>query len=70
MHTKSSQKFNPLSSQMRFSQSCLEEDFDAWALEVRRQMIASLKKRTVVYGDFWSRGSTKSAAKANLPPKP
>ena len=39
-------------------------DFDTWAAQVRRQMIASLKKRTVIYGDFWGNEARAASAKA------
>ena len=39
-------------------------DFDIWASQVRRQMLASLKRRTFVYGDFWGNSARANRAKA------
>ena len=39
-------------------------DFDIWASQVRRQMLASLKRRTFVYGDFWGNNARANRAKA------
>ena len=39
-------------------------DFDVWAGQVRRQMMASLKRRTFVYGDFWGNNARANKAQA------
>jgi hypothetical protein len=45
-------------------------EFDIWASQVRRQMLASLKRRTFVYGDFWGNNARANRAKAEQEEKP
>ncbi|HEY9629675.1 MAG TPA: hypothetical protein V6C84_20415 [Coleofasciculaceae cyanobacterium] len=70
MNVESGQKPITLPSQASVNQNSF--DFDAWATEVRRQMVASLKKRTVIYGDFWgneARAANAKAAEAEAKPE-
>lgn len=64
MNVESGQKPTSLPSQASVSLNQNSFDFDAWAAQVRRQMIASLKKRTVIYGDFWGNEARAASAKA------
>lgn len=66
MNVESGQKPVSLTSQASVSQNQNSLDFDAWAAQVRRQMVASLKKRTVIYGDFWGNEARAASAKAAL----
>ncbi|MBI4780144.1 MAG: hypothetical protein HY785_02350 [Oscillatoriophycideae cyanobacterium NC_groundwater_1537_Pr4_S-0.65um_50_18] len=70
MNVESSQKPITLPVQSPVSQNSF--DFDSWATEVRRQMVASLKRRTVIYGDFWgneARAANAKAAEAKVKPE-
>jgi len=64
MNVESGQKLTDLSSQDPLNQAQHNFDFDSWAIQVRRQMVASLKKRTVIYGDFWGNAARAASAKA------
>jgi predicted nucleic acid-binding protein len=53
-----------LPEETRINEEISDVDFDVWASQVRRQMMASLKRRTFVYGDFWGNNARANQAKA------
>lgn len=61
---ESSPQQDDLSEQRPMQQGTNNFDFDTWANQVRQQMIASLKKRTVIYGEFWGNNARANRAKA------
>ncbi|MBD3885090.1 hypothetical protein IFO70_25495 [Phormidium tenue FACHB-886] len=63
MSAKNSPQQDDLSEQPAMQQGTNNFDFDTWANQVRRQMVASLKKRTVVYGEFWGNNARANRAK-------
>ena len=71
---------SPMSAERDFEQDNFPEeirtneemnglDFDIWASQVRRQMMASLKRRTFVYGDFWGNNARANKSQAAEPEK-
>jgi hypothetical protein len=64
MNFESGQKPTVMPSQISINQVQHGFDFDSWALQVRRQMIASLKRKPVIYGNFWGNEARIASAKA------
>jgi hypothetical protein len=53
-----------LPEETRTNKDINDVEFDVWASQVRRQMMASLKRRTFVYGDFWGNNARANQAKS------
>jgi hypothetical protein len=64
MSAKNDPQPDQSSEQTPMNQGNSNFDFETWSSQVRRQMLHSLKKRTVVYGDFWGNNARANPAKA------